>query len=94
MIIGNALFAGFCWIIFDALVLAPLDQVADELEVDDEPEEDSIFIPFPGTTKLVQPSPYRGTDPEWQEYVKFSKDPALGKRIRGTQSLLRYTEEY
>lgn len=41
-----------------------------------------LFIPFPGTTREVKPRPYRGSDPEWQEFVKFSKDPELGKRIR------------
>jgi hypothetical protein len=76
--------------LFDAVVLAPLDKIADELEVDEDAEEDSVFIPFPLTTKLVQPPPYRGTDPEWQEYIKFSKDPALAKRIRGMQLLLQY----
>ncbi|RDW87584.1 hypothetical protein BP5796_03278 [Coleophoma crateriformis] len=54
----------------------------DDDEDDDEEEEDGLFIPFPGTTKMLRPVPYRGSDPEWQEFVKFSKDPALGKSIR------------
>jgi hypothetical protein len=42
-----------------------------------------IFIPFPGTTKKLKPKPYRGSDPEWQEFVKFSKDRPLQNRVRG-----------
>ena len=46
-------------------------------------EVEPFFIPFPGTTKEIKPKPYRGSDPEWQEFVKFSKDQDLGKRVRG-----------
>lgn len=82
---------GICYGIFTAVVLSPLDKYAEEIEknMDEETRKeleeqgDSIFIPFPGTTKQIQPPPYRGSDPEWQEYIKFSKDPALGKRVRG-----------
>jgi hypothetical protein len=71
--------------VFTAVVLSPLDNLELDEETAKEIDEQgaSIFIPFPGTIKQVQPLPYRGTDPEWQEYIKFSKDPALGKRIRG-----------
>lgn len=70
---------------FVALVLSPLDKLELDEETSKEMDEQgaSIFIPFPGTIKQVQPPPYRGSDPEWQEYVKFSKDLALGKRVRG-----------
>jgi hypothetical protein len=74
--------------LYNNSVLAPLanalDEAADGLPaLPDEEEEKPFFIPFPGTTKVVKPLPYRGSDPEWQEYIKFSKDPNLQKRIRG-----------
>lgn len=69
--------------VFDPLDDAATDAVkqipASELEeIDDKP----IFIPFPGTTKQVMPRPYKGSDPEWQEFIRFSKDPKLGKSVR------------
>ncbi len=84
-----------CYGVFTNIVLAPLDKVAEELEknLDEETKKEleehnePLFIPFPGTTKLVQPPPYRGSDPEWQEYLRFSKNPALGKRARGRLQL-------
>jgi hypothetical protein len=53
----------------------------------DEEDEDPLFIPFPGTTKQKKPEPYRGSDPEWQEFIKFSKDQALAKSVRGELTL-------
>jgi hypothetical protein len=57
-----------------------LDESAlQELEKEaDEP----LFIPFPGTTKKVEPRPYKGSDPEWQGYIKFAKDRELGAKVR------------
>lgn len=80
---------------FKRTVLAPLDKAAEDIEqsLDEdtkkevgmtEDDNDSFFLPFPGTIKQVQERPFRGSDPEWQEYVKFSKDAKLGKRVRGT----------
>lgn len=78
--------------VFTAVVFSPLDKLDLDEETVKEMDEQggSIFIPFPGTIKQVQPPPYRGSDPEWQEYVKFSNDPALGKRIRGTFKSLNW----
>jgi hypothetical protein len=77
--------------VYTQLVLDPLGKALDseeELDLPDAPEEDeeegSFFIPFPGTTKQLEPKPYRGSDPEWQEFIKFSKDQALAKRVRGS----------
>lgn len=50
---------------------------------EEELEEGGLFIPFPGTTKQLKPNPYRGSDPEWQEFIKFSKDQGLAKSVRG-----------
>lgn len=76
--------------IFTKVAFAPLDKLADEFEKEgtisdsETPEEleDALFIPFPGTIKQIPQSPYRGSDPEWQEYIKFSKDLELIKKVR------------
>lgn len=47
-----------------------------------EEEETGLFIPFPGTTKQLKPKPYRGSDPEWQEFINFSKDKELARKVR------------
>ncbi len=33
------------------------------------------------TTPVV--FPYKGSDPEWQEFIRFSKDQKLGQKVRG-----------
>ncbi|KAI9744422.1 MAG: hypothetical protein M1818_001951 [Claussenomyces sp. TS43310] len=80
-----------CYTLLNRVLLSPLDRIADDLENSldertkkelDEEEIEPLFIPFPGTTRQVKPRPYRGNDPEWQEFIKFSKDPTLGKRVR------------
>lgn len=71
-------------VVYSRVVFGPLASAAQNLpeeEIDDE-EEARIFLPFPLTTKQLQPRPYRGSDPEWQEYIRFSKDQAQGKRVR------------
>lgn len=76
---------------FTKIVFAPLDELADEFEKEgglpeNETPEDlggSVFIPFPGTMKQIPQGPFRGSDPEWQEYIKFNRDPALIKGVRG-----------
>ncbi|KAI1191763.1 hypothetical protein F5B17DRAFT_380845 [Nemania serpens] len=40
------------------------------------------FIPLPGTTRMVPSLPYRSSDPEWREFLKISRDQALGLSIR------------
>jgi hypothetical protein len=78
-----------CYQIYSKVVLDPLERAAVEAlknipeeELDDEIHK-PIFIPFPGTTKQLKPKPYRGSDPEWQEFIKFSKDQKLAQRVRG-----------
>lgn len=77
-----------CISIYSKLVLDPLEDAAEEAlkhipdtELEDE-EGKPFFIPFPGTTKQMKPKPYRGSDPEWQEFMKFSRDPDLAKSVR------------
>jgi len=40
------------------------------------------FIPFPFTTKRLDPQPYAGKDPEWIAFVRIAKDKALQSNIR------------
>ncbi|THZ89215.1 hypothetical protein D6C84_00267, partial [Aureobasidium pullulans] len=44
-------------------------------------DEDSYFIPLTWAKKLPR-SFYKGSDPEWQEFVKVSKDKARHKKIQ------------
>ena len=79
-----------CYNAFDKTVFATLERAADDIEknLDEatkkqlDEEDHSIFIPFPGTTQEIKARPYRASDPEWKEYVKFSKNPELGKAVR------------
>ena len=81
---------------FTRTVLAPLDRATEELE-NEESEADSettkdledwFFIPFPGTIKQIPQLPFRGTDPEWEAYVKFNKDRPLQIEVRSTDHLV------
>ena len=77
-----------CYEAYNRIVWGPLDRAAEEALEDMEDEEDEVeekplFIPFPGTTKQLKPVPYKGTDPEWKEFIKFSKDQNLAKKVRG-----------
>jgi hypothetical protein len=51
-------------------------------------DEDSYFIPLTWAKKLPR-SFYKGSDPEWQEFVKVSKDKARHKKIQ-CMTLLTY----
>lgn len=81
--------------VWEHLTLKPLAQKLQEItngapEMDEE-EEGGLFIPFPGTIEEIQQPPYRGSDPEWQAFVKFSKDVQMQKRCKGkTQISLVY----
>ncbi|XXH06133.1 hypothetical protein Hte_012578 [Hypoxylon texense] len=51
----------------------------------EELEEDmieAIFIPLPFTTKIMDSPPYKSSDPEWQAFVKVSKDWKLRRSIQ------------
>lgn len=34
-----------------------------------------LYIPLPGTTRTVPSLPFKGTDPEWKQFAKLSRDP-------------------
>jgi hypothetical protein len=80
-----------CYDFYTRTLLGTLGRWLDEEEAQMTEEErqeledaaaEPIFIPFPGFTKQLESAPYRGTDPEWQAYVKISKNQALQKSIR------------
>lgn len=48
---------------------------------DDELDEDSLFIPMTWATKMPRTF-YKGSDPEWQEFVKIAKDKERHKKIQ------------
>jgi len=82
-----------CYDIYGRMVLDPIDKAAMEaLEglpaQESEEIDDPLFIPFPGTVKETKRKPYRGSDPEWQEFVKFSKDKKEQTKVR--DELARY----
>lgn len=62
------------------------DEEGDEnllVELPDELPEDAIFIPLWWGTKRPDRY-YKGSDPEWQSYVKFSHDK---KKAHATRSM-------
>ncbi|KAM0547015.1 hypothetical protein ACHAPJ_010558 [Fusarium lateritium] len=83
-----------CWQIFVTVVFDPLLDWADaewdalsekekeEAEANHDPDEPLLFLPFPFTTKEVKQPPYRGSDPEWQTFVKVSQDKKLLQEIK------------
>lgn len=53
----------------------------DRVEIPETMPEDAIFIPF-GFTRQRPRSYYKGSDPEWQSFLAFSKDRDRGKAVR------------
>lgn len=88
--LGSAIGVLLLYSAFTKIAFAPLDRLVDEFEGEggipdsETPEDldDSLFIPFPGTIKQIPQKPYRSSDPEWQEYIKFSRDPTRMKEVR------------
>lgn len=84
-----------CWTVFYIIVLEPLfDWAEDEWdalsekekqemaeEADDGPDS-ILFLPMPfGTTEVNQPQ-YRSNDPEWLEFVAFSRNKQAREDIK------------
>ena len=76
-----------CWSGFYVYVLEPLFDWAEEewdslsekekqeLAQEDEDGPDSIiFLPMPFSTMTVPQPLYKGSDPEWKEFVAFNKN--------------------
>ncbi|KAF8860049.1 hypothetical protein BDZ45DRAFT_703998 [Acephala macrosclerotiorum] len=78
-----------CFQVYWKVIVDPLEKAADEVleelpddELDEADLDKPFFIPLPGTTKQLKPVPYKGSDPEWQEFIKFSKNQKLAQKIR------------
>ncbi|RYO98082.1 hypothetical protein DL764_007212 [Monosporascus ibericus] len=87
-VIAGGIYYG-CYRVYMSTIFGTLNQWLDESEAQlsekerKELEEDiePFFIPLPFTTKQVEPLPYRGSDPEWQTFIKISKNPTLLRDI-------------
>ena len=53
----------------------------EDSEEDEFADEDNTFIPMTWPTKLPRTF-YRGSDPEWQEFVKIAKDKPRHKKLQ------------
>jgi hypothetical protein len=83
-----------CWQIFVTVVFDPLldwadaewdalsDKEKEEVQNMGEEDEPILFLPFPFTTKEVKQPLYRGSDPEWETFVKVNQDTKLQKEIK------------
>lgn len=88
-----------CYQVYTSSVLSTLGRWLDDQEKHlteaerqeiEEAEYDPIFIPLPFTMRIVPSEPYKSTDPEWQAFVRVSKDR---EKVRGIQSKLIYMLE-
>ena len=78
-----------CFQVFLSVVIDTLLDWADELDTpqleasaEEDEEEPFFFLPFPFGIQTVEQPPYKGSDPEWQTFVKVNKDEKLQKEIR------------
>jgi hypothetical protein len=73
---------GYVWYFFPEIEIEVQEERDEEDEDDDDfADDDSLFIPLTWAKKLPR-SFYKGSDPEWQEFVKVSKDKARHKKIQ------------
>lgn len=91
LILGGATAAFYMILARSFLVWVDEEEMteAERQELEDEAEDSIVipiegFIPLPGSTRTVQPLPYRSTDPEWREFLKISRDRSLGSSIRAS----------
>ncbi|KAK7754928.1 hypothetical protein SLS62_003012 [Diatrype stigma] len=86
-----------CYQIYSSAVLGTLGRWLDEEEAQvseadrkelEEEEGELFFIPLPFTTKQVEPLPYKGSDPEWQTFIKMSKNPRHLREIERSKAHL------
>ena len=57
------------------------DEDEDEVEVPDTIPEDAYFIPL-GFARQRPQTYYKGSDPEWQSFLEFSKDKKRSSALR------------
>lgn len=62
-----------------------------KLEKEIEETDAAFYVPLPGTTQAVQSLPFKGTDPEWKQFAKMSRDPKKIATIKA--SLAEYCKK-
>lgn len=67
---------------WDSLSEKEKQEIEEAEDEDEEGEEPLLFLPFPFTTKQIAQPPYRGSDPEWKEFVRVNKDDKKQKEIK------------
>lgn len=82
----------FALTVFDYVVIRPLLKGVEDAEAsgmlvrspeeEEEEKDDDLFIPLPLTTKRVIPQPYAGSDPEWREFLRISRDQELQTQMK------------
>ena len=55
---------------------------AELAEQSDDERTPLLFLPFPFTTETIEQPPYRGSDPEWKEFLAVNKSPELQERMK------------
>ncbi|KAI0169969.1 hypothetical protein GGR52DRAFT_552387 [Hypoxylon sp. FL1284] len=74
-----------CYRVYMAAVFRPWAESDETTTAAEEAEEDEwpgYAIPLPFTTRMVDSPPYKGTDPEWQTYIKLNKNKELLLNVR------------
>ncbi|ORY57887.1 uncharacterized protein BCR38DRAFT_354178 [Pseudomassariella vexata] len=67
-----------CYEVWTTSVSSVLTKFLKDVEpIEKEEDTEPLFIALPFTQKMVEPKPYRGSDPEWQAFAKFSRDVPL-----------------
>jgi len=69
----------------DDAVVKEGEEKEEDVQIPDEMPEDAIFVPLGLARKLPQTF-YKGTDPEWQSFIEFSKDKKRSQLVRSTYS--------
>ncbi|KAG9995388.1 hypothetical protein KCU78_g17964, partial [Aureobasidium melanogenum] len=72
---------GYVWYFFPELEIEIQEEGEVQISDSEFADENSLFIPLTWAKKLPRTF-YKGSDPEWQEFVKVSKDKARHKKIQ------------
>ena len=74
----------FSWVC-SKLVLEPIGKAIAEADPGPDTEEEvpAWFIPFPGTTKVLERRKYLESDTEFQEFVKFCRTKGQVRHVKG-----------
>lgn len=71
----------------DDAVVKEGEEKEEDFQIPDEIPEDAIFVPL-GFARQLPRTFYKGTDPEWQSFIEFSKDKKRSQLVRSTYSLI------